>query len=164
MLDRQTLQRLFRYGYALTRDEDAAYDLLQDALEASLRKAPEHRDSAFQYVRSIMRHRFIDQYRRELRHPSVSFDANDDQPVNIDPHALEDIVMAERRIEDVMAVLDPLERELLFFWAAEGCTAQEIADRTDSPRGTVLSRIHRLRQKLLRLLGNPDSAAGGDSS
>ena len=66
-----------------------------------------------------------------------------------------------------MAMLEPLERELLFFWAVEGCTAQEIADRTDSPRGTVLSRIHRLRQKILsqqaqdKLKDDPDKNVRG---
>jgi RNA polymerase sigma-70 factor (ECF subfamily) len=63
---------------------------------------------------------------------------------------LEDIVIAEYEVEAIMAILEPLERELLYFWAVEGYTAQEIADWTDSPRGTVLSRIHRLRQKILR--------------
>jgi RNA polymerase sigma-70 factor (ECF subfamily) len=150
MLDQPALQRLFRYGFSLTRDEDAAYDLLQDALEISLRKAPDNNAAAMRYVQSIMRNRFIDQYRRDHRHPTVSFNDNDNQPVNIDPRVLEDIVIAEHEVESIMAMLEPLEHELLFFWAVEGYTAQEIADRTDSTRGTVLSRIHRLRQKILR--------------
>jgi RNA polymerase sigma-70 factor (ECF subfamily) len=150
MLDRQALQRLFRYGFSLTHDEDAAYDLLQDALEITLRKGPDNPGTAMRYVQSIMRNRFIDQYRRDHRHPTTSLDENDNQPVNIDPRVLEDIVIAEYEVEAIMAILEPLERELLYFWAVEGYTAQEIADWTDSPRGTVLSRIHRLRQKILR--------------
>lgn len=150
MLDRPTLQRLFRYGFSLTHDEDAAYDLLQDALEISLRKAPERAHAAIGYVQSIMRNRFIDQYRRDQNHPSINYDENDNQPINIDPMVLEDVVIAEHEIESIMLVLEPLDRELLFFWAVEGYTAQEIADRTSSPRGTVLSRIHRLRQKILK--------------
>jgi RNA polymerase sigma-70 factor (ECF subfamily) len=150
MLDRPALQRLFRYGFSLTHDTDSAYDLLQDALEISLRKAPTRTNAPMRYVQSIMRNRFIDQYRREHRHPTVSLEDNDNQPVYIDPRVLEDIVIAEHEAEAIMAMLEPLERELLFFWAVEGYTAQEIADRTDSPRGTVLSRIHRLRQKILQ--------------
>jgi RNA polymerase sigma-70 factor (ECF subfamily) len=80
----------------------------------------------------------------------VSLDENDNQPVNIDPRVMEDIVIAEHEVAALMAMLEPLERELLYCWAVEGYTAQEIADWTDSPRGTVLSRIHRLRQKILR--------------
>ena len=150
MLDQQALQRLYRYGFSLTRDEDAAYDLLQDALEISLRKAPDNTAAVMRYIQRIMRNRFIDQYRHDHRHPTVSFNDNDNQPVNIDPQVLEDVVIAEHEVESIMAMLEPLEHELLFFWAVEGYTAQEIADRTDSTRGTVLSRIHRLWQKILR--------------
>ena len=164
MLDRPVLQGLFRYGFSLTHDEDAACDLLQDALEISLRKIPDNADAAMRYVKSIMRNRFIDQYRRDQRHPTVSFDDNDKQPVVIDPRVLEDMVIAEHEVESIMAVLEPLERELLFLWAVEGCTAQEIAERTDSPRGTVLSRIHRLRQKIIGQQARADSAAEGGAS
>ena len=115
MLDQSALQRLFRYGFSLTHDEDAAYDLLQDALETSLRKPPDNTDAVMSYVQSIMRNRFIDQYRRDHRHPTVSFNANDNQPVNIDPRVLEDTVIAEHEVETIMALLEPLERELLFF-------------------------------------------------
>jgi RNA polymerase sigma-70 factor (ECF subfamily) len=162
MLDRPALQRLFRYGCSLAHDEDAAYDLLQDALEISLRKAPDNSDAAIRYVQSIMRNRFIDQYRRDQRHPTVHLDDSDNQPVCIDPRVMEDIIIAEDEVESIMDALEPLERELLFFWAVEGYTAQEIADRTDSPRGTVLSRIHRLRQKILKQgQSTDDGAAGG---
>jgi RNA polymerase sigma-70 factor (ECF subfamily) len=160
MLDRPSLQGLFRYGFSLTHDEDAAYDLLQDALEVSLRKSPQHTTAATRYIQRIMRNRFIDQYRRDHRHPTISFDDQQQQPLIIDPRVLEDIVIAEHDVESIMAMLDPLERELLFFWAVEGCTAQEIADRTDSPRGTVLSRIHRLRQKILRQQARGSATAG----
>jgi len=162
MLDRPELQGLFRYGFSLTHDEDAAYDLLQDALEISLRKAPENTAAAMCYVQRIMRNRFIDQYRRDRRHPTVSFDDEDREPLIIDPRVLEDIVIAEHEVEAIMAMLEPLERELLFLWAVDGCTAQEIADRTDSPRGTVLSRIHRLRQKILRQQAH-GTAVGGST-
>ena len=161
MLDHPTLQRLFRYGFSLTRNEDAAYDLLQDALETSLRKIPANDNATISYVQRIMRNRFIDQYRREQRHPTVSYEDNNNQPVSIDPQVLEDIVIAEYEVESIMVILEPLERELLFFWAVEGYTAQEIADRTDSPRGTVLSRIHRLRQKILRHMESPGAGMEG---
>ena len=163
MLDRPALQRLFRYGYSLTRNEDAACDLLQDALEISLRKSPDNSNAVVSYVQRIMRNRFIDQYRREHRHPTVSLD-DDNQPVSIDPQVLEDIVIAEHEVEAIMAMLEPLERELLYFWAVEGYTAQEIADRTDSPRGTVLSRIHRLRQKILRHRESPGAGIIGGAA
>ncbi len=164
MVDRPTLQRLFRYGLSLTHDEEAACDLMQDALEIGLRKVPDRMEAAVSYLQSIMRNRFIDQYRRNQPHPTVSLDHNDNQPVNIDPRVLEDIVVAEEEIETILAGLEPMERELLFLWAVEGCTAQEIAERTDSPRGTVLSRIHRLRQKILKQQARGGVSWEGDTA
>ena len=160
MLDQAQLQQLYRYGYALTRDRDAAYDLLQDAVETGLRKAPRNAAATLGYLQRIMRNRFIDQYRHDHRYPTVSLD--EDAPISIDTRVLEDIAIAEQEIDHLMSLLNPLERELLYFWAVEGCTAREIAERTDSPRGTVLSRIHRVRQKILRGRdARSDSLEGG---
>lgn len=44
------------------------------------------------------------------------------------------------------------EREALFLTAVEGYTAQEIADLTHQPRGTVLSLVHRAKQKIRRFV------------
>ena len=51
-----------------------------------------------------------------------------------------------------LAALRPAERETLFLADVEGYTAQEIADLTGHPRGTVLSLIHRTHRKLRDLL------------
>lgn len=160
MLDRDMLQRLYRYGYSLTRDEHRAYDLLQDAVEAALRKSPQDPQAMLRYIRTIMRNRFIDEYRREQRHPTLSFDEQDDCPVDIDPRVLEEVVIAQHDLDVVIAVLEPMERELLFLWAVEGYTAQELADQTGAPRGTVLARLHRLRSKILRHIGSDVRAVG----
>jgi DNA-directed RNA polymerase specialized sigma24 family protein len=66
MVDQPALQRLYRYGFSLTHDADSAYGLLQDALEISLRKAPENDGTAMHYIQRIMRNRFIDQCRSHL--------------------------------------------------------------------------------------------------
>ncbi len=160
MLDRDMLQRLYRYGYSLTGDRHRAYDLLQDAIEVALRKSPREPQSMLNYVRTIMRNRFIDEYRREKRHPVLSLEEQDDCPVDIDPRVLEEVVIAQHDLDVVIAVLDPMERELLFLWALEGYTAQELADQTGAPRGTVLARLHRLRTKILRHVGSDMRAAG----
>ena len=160
MLDRNMLQRLYRYGYSLTGDEHRAYDLLQDAIELALRKSPRDREALLCYVRTIMRNRFIDDYRRERRHPTLSLDEQDDRAVDIDPRVLEEVVIAQHDLDVVIAVLDPMERELLFLWALEGYTAQELADQTGAPRGTVLARLHRLRTKILRHVGSDLRAVG----
>lgn len=161
MLDRIALQRLYRYGYSLTRNEDAGCDLLQDALEAGMRQAPTKGDATLEYVQRIMRNKFIDNYRHDRRYPILSRDQGDCELVSIDERSLEDLVIAEADVETLMAGLDPLERELLFLWAVEGYTAREISERTATPRGTVLSRIHRLRQKIIAQGASAGVSSGG---
>ena len=56
-------------------------------------------------------------------------------------------------MELLMSKLRPEESEALFLNVVEGYTASEISERTGSPRGTILSHIHRARQKLAKSLG-----------
>ena len=92
-----------------------------------------------------MRNRFIDEYRKSARFPEESYD--DNSPVAIDENSLEDIIIAEIDLEIIWKKINTFEREILYYWAIEGMTAQEIAKQIDVPRGTVLSRLYRLRKK-----------------
>ena len=149
--DRSELQKLYRYGCVLCTDPDDAYDLLQYAMEKYLQKpdsqkfSSKQHDSELAYVRAIMHNRFIDAYRKSVRFPEESYD--DSSPVAIDETCLEDIVIAEIDLEVIWKKLDTFEREVLYYWAIEGMTAREISEHIDVPRGTVLSRLYRLRKK-----------------
>src|SRR5260370_42570114 len=57
-------------------------------------------------------------------------------------------------IDALLSELRPEEREALFLHEVEGYTASEISRMTEQPRGTVLSLMHRARQRLLRLAAN----------
>ena len=48
----------------------------------------------------------------------------------------------------LLAHLRPDEREALYLNIVEGYTAKEIGRMTRESRGTILSRIHRAREKL----------------
>jgi len=147
IFDRPVLQRLYRYGCTLCKDQDDAYDLLHYALEKFLQNpASRKHDSDLAYVRTIMRNRFIDEYRRSNRFPEESYD--DNSAVAIDETSLEDIVIAQTDLEIVWELLDPFDREILYYWAVEEMTAQEISSQIGMPRGTVLSRIYRVRKKI----------------
>lgn len=152
LFDREALQKLFRYACSLSNNQDDAYDLLHYALEKYLARQSvgKHRDNTknaeLAYVRSIIRNRFIDQYRRLKRFPEEHYD--DESPVAIDVTSLEDVVLAQVELERLWQKIEPFEREILFYWAVEGMTAQEISVQINVPRGTVLSRIYRLRKKI----------------
>ncbi|MCF7991600.1 MAG: sigma-70 family RNA polymerase sigma factor [Thiohalocapsa sp.] len=148
---RTELNRLYRYCFALTDDESAAFDLLQDGLERFLRAGVDAPAHPMAFLRSIIRNRFID----GLREGATRRVAGHDSAVDVDdlPGAecsLDGIVIAHQELEWIWRELDPLERELLTLWAAEGMTIREIAAALDIAEGTIAARIHRLRKRLTR--------------
>jgi len=159
----QSLQSLYRYGYSLTLNEANAYDLLQDALERYLAQPQRHSelDKPEFYVRRIMRNRFIDELRHNQRFPLESLDQMDEQIADLDLKQLETMVMEQQLLEQIWARINPLERELLHLWAVEGMTAVEISDQLETPRGTILSRIHRLRKKIEGLSSTMNQDSNG---
>ena len=76
--------------------------------------------------------------------------------VDHEERLLEDLVVLEETVARIWTELNPMEREVLSLWAVEGMTAQEIADQLETPRGTILARIHRLRKKVVAFLNEDD--------
>jgi len=145
-LDQKNLQKLYRYAYSLTANEDDAYDLLQNAIEKSLKKPADSPAKSTAYIRMIMKNRYIDEFRHQQSFPHENI--ADHSPVSLDESTLEDVVIASHDLALIWPMLDSLDREVLYFWAVEGFSLQEIAEKIDISRGTLLSRIHRLRKRL----------------
>ena len=148
LFDRSALNRLYRYAYTLCGHEASAYDLVQDTVERCLKRPPGPLASPEAYARRVMRNRFIDQRRRLQNSPEQIHPTADVELLAIDTHCLEEAQITRDQLEKVWSLLDPLEREILYYWAAEDMTAAQIASTLGTRRGTVLSRIHRLRHRL----------------
>ena len=159
--DAADLNHMYRYCAALTGDPSSAYDLLQDGLERYLRSDPSRVETPMALLRRIVRNRHIDLCRTDHDKDRDSLEALDRQAVDIGFATLENMVVAEQEVERIWAMLAPRERELLHLWALEGYTAQEVADLLGQPRGTVLSRIHRLRKRLERWRRDEEAVAAG---
>jgi len=140
------LQRGYRYALSLTHDASKAEDLLHDAVVSLLRKRKLAEPA---YLIATIRNRFVDLYRRErliVMHPlddreEEAADSND-SPIDAE------------FLEQALGSLRPPEREAMYLSCVEDYTAQEIADLTGRPRGTVLSMIHRARHKLRTYMEN----------
>ena len=149
MLDQANLNTLYRYGLSLSHHEAIAYDLLQDALEYYLQQTQKiHKPMA--YIRQTMRNRYIDQLRRQQCFQEEEWHDTLDNTVEIDFHNLEKIYIERELLDTLWGKLTVLEREMLHLWAVEEYTTQEISEILHTPRGTILSRLHRLRKKLLQ--------------
>jgi len=157
MFDQELLNSLFRYCSSLTNEPDSAYDLLQSSIEKYLKieqkKAKQEQSTPSNpkaYLFRIIRNTFIDQLRKQKGKIMENFEESDEGGYikNQEFQALDDLLIEREMLKDIIQHLKANERELLFLWAIEGYTIQEIADHMDVPRGTLLSQLHRLRKKI----------------
>ena len=148
MFSKQQLNHFYQYAYSLSANRDEAFDLLQTCLEKYLR----HHNSIENpkaWMMTVIRNQFYDETRRQQ--PEL-IDLNDNRfsSMTDELDSLEEVVIDKDLIEKIWNELDNKEREILYFWAVLGCTSTEIAKSLDSPRGTIVSRIHRIKRKLQR--------------
>jgi RNA polymerase sigma-70 factor, ECF subfamily len=139
MDEQDLLQAGFRYAYSLCNDYHDAEDYVQQAWFKLHRKygRVETKALLFKTIRNLR----MDRIRRDK---IVSFEPMEEREFDseLDVRASKD---------DVKAILEQLrkeEREALYLNVVEGYTAQEISDMTGTPRGSILSLIHRAKKKL----------------
>ena len=147
MFDREFLNNLYKYCYALSGNEQEAYDLLQTSIEKYLKKDADKIDNSRSYLKRVIRNQYIDECRKNAK---VIEDEFDDAVtyVDMDINSIEKIVANQREVEAVWQKLTVDEREIMYFWAVEGYTTSELVEVLDTSRGTLLSKIHRLRKRL----------------
>ncbi len=147
MFDQATLNRLYRYCRSLCEQESDAFDLLQNAVERCLKSPPDNSAATYSYTMRTIRNVFIDQYRRNQK---IAFELFDEatQAVDYDIASLEDVALDRFELDQVWPTLSVVEREILFLWAVEGYSTDEVASQLEKPRNTILSIIHRMRKRL----------------
>jgi RNA polymerase sigma-70 factor (ECF subfamily) len=142
MFDRDKLNQLYRYGLSLTGDEQLAYDLVHDTVEKLISKNFILNKMA--YAKKSMRNRFYDILKSKSNSATVSI--IDDEFSSEDN--TENIIDATNSIREVMKGLKTSERELLYLWGVEEYSTKEISELMNLPKGTVTSKLKRLRDKL----------------
>lgn len=149
-LSDEDLQRLYRYAMCLARDRDRAYDLVHSVIVRWLAAGRTKVDHPCRYLLVAVRNQYFDQHRREQVLDYAALNQYE-SVVHLGVAALEDTLIRADQVEQIWRLLSDAEREVLFLWAVEGFTVSEISAHTGVPRGTLLARIHRLRQKILAL-------------
>jgi RNA polymerase sigma-70 factor (ECF subfamily) len=136
----------YSIAYRITNDATLAEDVVQDAFLGAWRNAARYvvgRGSVKTWLMSIVHHRAIDAVRR--RRPTTELPERDDVP----PPALRlpDVwgeVSANLDAEVVrgaLGALSDVQREAIELAYFSGLTQVEIAERTNTPLGTVKSRM-----------------------
>ena len=148
MLEKKDLNRLYRYAWSLAKDDTHAFDLVQSNIEKVLRRNTIKIDNTVNYIMSGIRNEFIDHSRRNRKFETLSIDEDSSAQIYEVTPDLESILIDEQDVEWILERLNPLESELLYLWAVEEYTIDEIAVMQNIPRGTLLSRISRLKKRL----------------
>jgi RNA polymerase sigma-70 factor (ECF subfamily) len=142
---------VFGIGLRMLGDPSLAEDLTQSVF-LKVWTAPDtfHGGSFVAWVSRVARNRALDVLRSRAAHPEADFPA--DLPLE---GALDDDVMTRldaQRVRDALATLPAEQRSLIEMGFFGGVTHQELAQRTDTPLGTVKTRIRtglrRMREAL----------------
>ncbi|MBL6614350.1 MAG: sigma-70 family RNA polymerase sigma factor [Reyranella sp.] len=144
------LPRLRIYALSLTRDRDAADDLVHDTVIKALtgRHSFQPGTNLAAWLFRIQRNEFISGLRRQR--PTVPVDTAIAE--SLSHPAQQDSGLVMREFVSAFAKLAPTQREALLLAVLEGLPYEVIASHTGVSVGTVKSRISRARDTLERLL------------
>jgi RNA polymerase sigma-70 factor (ECF subfamily) len=143
---------VFGIGLRMLNDATLAEDVTQ-AVFMKIWTAPEtFRGGSFSaWVSRVTRNRALDLLRSKAARPEVEIPA--DLPLDAAP---DDDVFARidaQRVREALAALPPEQRSLIEMGFFGGATHQELALRTDTPLGTVKTRIRSGLRRLRETLG-----------
>jgi RNA polymerase sigma-70 factor, ECF subfamily len=156
------LDSLYRVALRLTANAAEADDLVQETMLKAYRAWDQFQrgTNAKGWLLTILRHAFINEYRRRTRHPeTVDLDAI--EPFSVFEELQDDDPQGtffDRIVDDeVLRAIDELPeqfRETAVLSDVEGLSYEEIARVLDVPVGTVKSRLFRARRLLQQKLYN----------
>ncbi len=153
------LDRLYRTAILITKDPHEAEDLVQDTYEQILRRPRELKgDSELHYMRSAMRRRHIDRHREASRR--VACVELDSAPELRNREGDDPSLRAEHaEVLAAIRALPEIHRDVLVTTYVAGLTYTEAADVLGCKRGTIMSRVFRAREALVKPLDGDKVAA-----
>src|ERR1700730_5300809 len=144
---------LRRYARTFVRDAAAADDLVQDTLEQAISRWHQRRSDGGTraWVFTILHNLAVNHLRRAARRGrEVPLDDAGESDVAV-PSTQEDALRRDEILEAVGQLPDD-QRSVLLLVSIEDGTYAEAARILDIPIGTVMSRLARARERLLKLL------------
>ena len=157
------------YGHALklTHDHADAEDLLQETAARAFAGFHGFRDGTNLggWLYRILLNSHISAYRKQQRRPSqwLTDEITDGQLVAEARHSAGGLRSTEDEVldligdNDIQAAMHALPEKLrtaLYYADIQGLRSSEIAEITGAPVGTVMTRVHRGRRRLRRLLAD----------
>jgi RNA polymerase sigma-70 factor, ECF subfamily len=148
------LDMLYRVAKRMTRDQHRAEDLVQETYLRAFRSADDFDLQSFgirPWLIRILHNLHVSRGQRERR-----------QPVALDDEQLVDSASTsdsgpqptwtwdgmDQQLKRAFETLPEEYRTVMQLWAIEELSYKEISDSLEIPLGTVMSRLHRARQRL----------------
>jgi RNA polymerase sigma-70 factor (ECF subfamily) len=161
------LDGFYRHALKLTHDHAEAEDLLQETAAKAFAGFDGFHDgtNVGGWLYRILLNSHISAYRKRQRRPAqwLTEQITDGQLVAEARHSVDGLRSAEDKVLDLLGDDDVHEamqalpeklRTTVYYADVEGFRFREIAELTDAPIGTVMSRLHRGRRHLRRLLAD----------
>jgi RNA polymerase sigma-70 factor (ECF subfamily) len=150
----EQMDMLYRMARRLTREVNQAEDLVQETYLRAFKSWDKFDLQQFgirPWLVRIMHNLHVSRAQREQRQPSVTAPENleivpdDFQSLPLSPGSFEGM---DQRMVKALGQLPSEYQTVLLLWAVEEFSYKEIADAVGVPIGTVMSRLHRARQRL----------------
>ena len=155
--------QLYYFALSLTHDRETADDLLQESMLRALTYSDKFRDNTnFKaWVYTIMKNTFINAHRRNKRTDRVMdhVERVRERSSLVETPATAESTVRMSEIQGALGKLDNIFRTP-FQLHHDGYKYHEIADQLAIPVGTVKSRIHQARYRLMGMLS--DAPAGSN--
>ena len=156
------LDTVYRVALRLVRNSHEAEDLVQDTYLKAFKafSGYEQREYGIRpWLLRILHNTFLNRIKRENRAPKgieqqvleQVYDESGASLGTVGPPEL-DYERLDSEVKQALDGLAPGFRAVLTLWATMEFSYQEIADILEVPLGTVMSRLHRGRQNLIREL------------
>jgi RNA polymerase sigma-70 factor, ECF subfamily len=147
------IPRLRRYARALTRDMNAADDLVQDCLARALGRLHLWQEGTDlrAWLFTILHNQYVNHVRRSAREGNAV--AVSDTEPSLTTRPAQGKRLELRDLERAIAKLPDEQRSVLLLVGLEGMRYEEVASVLDVPVGTVRSRLSRGRDMLRHLMG-----------
>ena len=143
---------LYRFGLSLSRNADAAADLVQQTFYLWAEKGHQLRDAAKakNWLFTTLYREYLSTYRRGVKFPQVDLETAAAELPTIDSDVMDQL--DGPAVVGALTQLDEVFRAPLTLFYLEELSYREIADVLDVPIGTVMSRLSRGKEQLRKLL------------
>ena len=147
------LPHLMRYARALTRDPDAADDLVQDCVDRALSKL--HLFKAGTNMRAWLFTVMHNIHAQNMRRLGRRMDKTSLEPEMEERHGTEGEQLGALTLRDLDRALERLsedQRAVILLVGLEDMSYAQTAEILDVPVGTVMSRLARGRERLKKIM------------